>query len=311
MDATILGKVLHGRTVGGEEQQFRVELYLGGGGFGDVYKAVRDHRLAALKITRRTYNDAADLEEMLAEALLLNELRACEPGGANLIEVYGFGVLEDYYRRGYVAMEYVAGGSLEGRLERLGRGRGLPAGEAVEILRQLCLALRLAHSQEPPILHRDIKPGNVLLGRDGSVKLSDWGLAARARAFSHSLGTAGDLRYEAPEGLCENLELPCSDIYGLGLVAYEMVTGYYPFPLSGLRGLEGRPAAEAHYYLRRGGFTPPLRLPGGCPAALDAIIVKALAFDRSLRYQSVEGLLADLETCSGLAAGSAEARWSG
>jgi serine/threonine protein kinase len=300
MDARLLGTELQGKTNRGHLQRFQVELYLGRGAFGQVYKTLYHSRVVALKITKRTFNDAEDLANMLCEALLLNELRARDPTAFNLIEIHGCGVLENYYNRGYIAMEYVPGGSLRDRLDSVGRGRSLPDDETVDILCQVCAALHVAHSQKPPILHRDIKPSNILSAPSGLVKLSDWGLAARSGAFSHTLPMAGDLRYEAPEALEENLELPCSDIYGLGLVAYEMVTGHYPFPLSGLRGLEGRAAVAAHAALRRGQFIPPSRIRASIPPPIEAIVLKMLAYDRCDRYQSVEELLADLEAvCRG------------
>jgi serine/threonine protein kinase len=298
MEAKLLGRELRGQTERGRMQRFQVELYLGGGAFGQVYRTLHQRRLVALKITRRTFDDAKDLADMLCEALLLNELRARDPTAFNLIEIYGCGVLENYYNRGYIAMEYMPGGSLRNRLDSLGRGQPLPDEETVDILCQVCAALEVAHSQDPPILHRDIKPSNILSAPSGLVKVCDWGLAARSEKFSQSLPMAGDLRYEAPEALEQNLEFECSDIYGLGLIAYEMVTGYYPFPLSGLRGLEGRAAVAAHAALRRGQLIRPSRIRASIPPPLEAMVLKMLAYDRSDRYQSVEALFADLEAIS-------------
>lgn len=294
MDVRLLGKELQGLTNTGRRQRFQVELHLGGGAFGQVYKSLSHGRVVALKITRRTFNDADDLADLLCEALLLNELRARDPTASNLIEIHGCGILENYYSRGYIAMEYVRGGSLRDRLDAVGRGHPLPDDETADILCQACAALHVAHAQTPPILHRDIKPSNILIAPSGLVKLCDWGLAARSGAFSHTLPMAGDLRYEAPEALEENLELPCSDIYGLGLVAYELVTGHYPFPLTGLRGLEGRAAVAAHAALRRGRLIPPARIRDSIPPQLEAIVLKMLAYDRGDRYQTADELLTEL-----------------
>ena len=298
MEARLLGTELRGKTERGHMQRFQVELHLGGGAFGQVYRTLYHHRTVALKITNRTFNDAKDLADMLREALLLSELRARDPTAFNLIEIYGCGVLENYYNRGYIAMEYVPGGSLRDRLDSLGRGEPLPDEETLDVLCQVCAALEVAHSLEPPVLHRDIKPSNILSAPSGLVKVCDWGLAARSGEFSQTLPMAGDLRYEAPEALEQNLEFECSDIYGLGLIAYEMVTGHYPFRLSGLRGLEGKAAVDAHAALRRGGFIQPSKLRASIAPALEAMVLKMLAYDRSERYQSVEALFEDLEAIS-------------
>jgi len=211
--------------------RYRVEAIIGEGGMGRVYRArhVRVPREAAIKVLRR-----ALIADPYAVSAFNREARNAASVGdhPNVAAVYDFGETPDGLV--FLAMEFVDGETL-GRL--LERDPILPPARAVEIIRQIAAGLTAAHELPEPVVHRDLKPDNILLKttRDRSdwVKIVDFGIAKAAKRETQLLTTPGLVvgtpRYMSPEQLTGGLTDVRSDIYALGMIAFQMLTGCMPF----------------------------------------------------------------------------------
>jgi eukaryotic-like serine/threonine-protein kinase len=252
------GRILDGR--------YELQALIGQGTFGRVFRGY-DQRLAravAIKLIKPWWTEDPEWSERFErEAQLMARVNA--PG---IVQIYDIGHAEEGL---YYVAELVEGESLATRLRR----GPLPPAEALELAEQLCRALAQAHAQR--VVHRDIKPGNVLIGRDGQVKVGDFGVARLAEGTSDGpVGTIlGTPRYMAPEQARGGAPTPATDVYGAGVVLYEMLAGRPPF-------LE-RSAVELAL---RHVSDPPPPLPAGTPEALTAIVDRALAKDPRQRYPS-------------------------
>ncbi|MFP4055406.1 MAG: protein kinase domain-containing protein [Candidatus Brocadiia bacterium] len=257
---------------------FVLDRPIGKGGMGTVYLAHDPalQRPVAIKILPPQL--AADPEYVARferEATSLAKIRH-----PNLVHIYAVGCER---ARHYIAMEYVQGRNVGDILRRQGP---LGVGPAARILGQVLSALDKVHGAG--IVHRDLKPGNIMIDEDGRAILMDFGLAKPAADRSVTTGHAliGTPEYMAPE-LAEGGEAtPRSDLYALGVVLFEMLTGQVPF--------RGRSAVAT---LRQHVETPPpalRKLAPGTPPALEAIAQKALAKDPARRYPSARAFAADL-----------------
>jgi serine/threonine-protein kinase len=262
-------------------ESFRLLRKLGSGSMGTVYHArrVRDGRDVALKlIDRERARDAAFLERFYREARLLARLNHL-----HIVRCYGAGTARGWHA---LAMEYAGGGSLQAWLDRLGR---FPVGDAVHVA--LACARALEHAHDLNLVHRDVKPENVLLTEEGLVKMADLGLA---KALDDGVsvtqtGTAmGTPLYMAPEQATNAKHVDGrSDIYALGCMVYHLLAGRPPFAVEGLVNL---------LLAKEKGKYPPLRsLAPEAPAELEDILAKMLARRPEDRYQSCGELIADLE----------------
>jgi len=199
--------------------RYRILALAGRGGMGEVYRAY-DNKLeqpVALK-----FLPAAMSQDGAALARFHNEVRtARQVSHPNVCRVYDIG---EWDGMPFLSMEYVDGEDLASLLRRIGR---LPSDKAVEIARRLCAALAAAH--EKGVLHRDFKPGNIMINGRGQVLITDFGLAALAAQVTGPEARHGTPGYMAPEQLAGNQASVRSDIYALGLVLYEMFTGRRPF----------------------------------------------------------------------------------
>lgn len=252
------GRVLNGR--------YELRTLIGQGTFGRVYGGY-DHRLdrsVAVKVIKPWWTEDQEWAERFErEARLM--ARVSHPG---IVQIFDIG----YDREGlYYVAELVDGESLA---ERLRRGP-LPPTRVRDIAEQLCRALAAAHAER--VVHRDVKPANVLIDRSGRVKVGDFGIARLAEGSSEGVaGTVlGTPRYMAPEQARGRVPTPASDVYGAGIVVYEMLAGQPPF-------VEGSPVELALRHLN----DPPPPLPSGTPPALAAIVERALAKDPAARYPS-------------------------
>src|SRR4051794_1578038 len=180
-------------------------------------------------------------------------------------------------------MEFIDGEDLASLLRRIGR---VPEERGVELARQLCLGLSAAHEQG--VLHRDLKPQNVMIDGRGRVRLTDFGLAGAAGSFRGTEIRDGTPAYQAPEQLAGEGGTVQSDLYALGLVLYEMFTGKRPFPAQGgaelTRRREGAPAAPSRH------------VPGLSPA-VERAILRCLEGDPARRPRSA------IEVAAGLPGG--------
>ncbi len=234
---------------------------IGEGGMGVVYKGryVKDDRLFAVKLIPADINNKTLLARFELEIATLKELRH-----PNIVRSFG-GVCEDKQR--FYAMELLEGGTLWDKIQSQGY---LPWPKVIEWGRQMCAALAYAHNKK--IIHRDVKPNNFLLTKNGQIKLSDFGLVsvmseAKLTADGRTLGT---VQYMSPEQIRGKPPLShSSDIYSLGCVFFEMLTGQPPF--SG-----ENPGPILHAHLKE---DPPLisTFNSDCPAGLEKLVLEMLA----------------------------------
>ncbi len=213
------GTVLAGR--------YRIVSMLGKGGMGEVYRA--DDLTLDQSVALKFLPESVGRNES-ALARFRNEVRvARQVSHPNVCRVYDVGEIDGHI---FLSMEYVDGEDLGSLLRRIGR---LPADKALEIARKLCAGLAAAH--EKGVLHRDLKPGNVMLDSRGQVLLTDFGLAGLADQISGAEIRNGTPQYMAPEQLAGKEVTARSDIYSLGLVFYEIFTGKRPFEANSLAEL--------------------------------------------------------------------------
>lgn len=269
---------MEGLRLGG---RYQLEARVGGGGMAIVYKA-RDlilNRQVAVKVLRSQYGTDEDfVNRFRREAQAVASL-----SHPNLVGVYDVGQENDTH---YMVMEYVEGSTLKEMI--VSRG-ALPVEEAVRIASQICDALDHAHQNQ--IIHRDIKPHNILIGKNGRVKVTDFGIAraVTSTTITHTNAMLGSVHYFSPEQARGGITGEKSDIYSLGIVLYEMVTGELPF--SG-----DSPISVALKHLQEP-LPEPRQLNPGIPQSVENVILKALVKDPFLRYASAREMLEDLETC--------------
>ncbi len=265
---------LAGRTI----SHFRVLEPLGTGGMGVVYRAedTRLGRAVALKFLLPSYSlDAAAKARFLQEAH-----SAAALDHPNLCTVYEVGESDD--ARLFLAMALYPGETVKARLARKGP---LPVGKALEITRQIAQGLACAHAAG--IVHRDLKPGNVMLVPDGPVKILDFGLAkTRDQSLSASSARLGTTAYMAPEQIRGDTVDGRTDLWALGVVFYEMLTGRKPF------GGE-HDVAIAHAILQDEPV-PPSTFRAEVPAAVEDLVLTLLQKDPAKRYPAADQLLAHL-----------------
>ncbi|HEX6884765.1 MAG TPA: protein kinase [Planctomycetota bacterium] len=258
---------------------YAVEGVLGRGGMGVVYRArhLKLGRDVALKmLLAGAYAGPRELTRFLEEARAAANL--CHP---NIVQVFDVGELEG---RPYFTMELLAGGTLA---ELLG-GRPQPAAWAAEHLALLARAVEFAHRSG--VVHRDLKPSNVLLARDGTPKIADFGLARRLGEGSTTAtgGALGTPSYMAPEqvrGLAQ-ASGPAVDVYALGAILYEMLTGRPPF--------RSDSALATQVQVLTADPVPPARLVARVPRDLETICLQCLHKDPARRYATATALAEDL-----------------
>lgn len=210
-------------------ERYKLIRPIGGGGMARVYLA-RDlilQRNVAMKILRLEYsNDREFIERFRREAESTISL-----SHNHIVNLYDVGQEEDVY---YIVMEYVEGMTLKQKIQQNGP---VSVDEAVHIMNQLTSAI--AHAHENGIIHRDIKPQNILVNQDGQVKITDFGIAMAlsSTSLTQTNNVLGSVHYLSPEQARGGTATKKSDIYSLGIVLYELLTGQLPFRVSQLSPL--------------------------------------------------------------------------
>ena len=258
--------------------RYRVERTLGIGGMATVYLAhdsVLGREVALKVLAEHLSGDESFRERFLREARLA--ARVTHP---NVVQIYDAGADE---RGLFIVMEYVEGETLAEELAR--RGRLAPA-EAVDLGIQLCAALDAAHAAG--LVHRDVKPQNVLRGRDGTTRLGDFGIARShdSTALTEHGSVLGTAAYLAPEQGRGEAVTGAADLYSLGVLLYEALTGVRPH--------DGASLSEVLLRREREAPAPPSAVVAEIPAELDAAVLACLALRPEERPASAAALAADL-----------------
>jgi serine/threonine protein kinase/tetratricopeptide (TPR) repeat protein len=263
--------------VGQTVSRYKILDKLGEGGMGIVYKAedTRLHRTVALKILRPEASESRELKARLSKEAEV----AAALDHPNITTVYEIDEADGHT---FLAMPLVEGETLSARIKQ----RPLPLAEALDIATQIAEALHVAH--EKGVVHRDIKPGNIMVTPEGRVKVMDFGLAHLAgQTHITKTGTImGTPAYVSPE---QAQGLPAdsrSDIWSLATVLYEMVAGRQPFP--------GQTSQSVMYSIIHNNYEPITALRVGVPPELDRIVGKALSKRPEERYQHANEMIVDL-----------------
>jgi serine/threonine-protein kinase len=256
---------------------------------GEIFRATDTTlgRAVAVKVLAERYAQDPDVRQRFTrEALAVARLS----GNPHIVTIYDVG---EYRERPFIVMEYLSGGSLEQKLRTEG---AQPPGQALEWLEQAAGALDAAHREG--VVHRDVKPANLLLDRHGRVHVADFGIASAAGLGSLTqtgtvLGTAS---YLSPEQAMGESTSPASDLYSLGIVAFELLTGRRPYEGDSV-------AAEASAHVTA--EVPSVRdFNRAIPWEVDPVFAKALAKDPSARFGSAAEFVAALRAALAEAAGT-------
>lgn len=258
--------------------RYQVIEDLGKGGMGRVYKVfdaeVRE-KLALKLIKPEIARDAASIERFRDELKLARTI-----SHRNICRMHDLGREQNTY---YITMEYVSGEDLKSLIHRIG---ALPIAKAVSIARQVCDGLEEAH--RVGVVHRDLKPQNIMIDREGNARIMDFGLArtVKRRRTSGARALIGTPAYMAPEQVDGKEAGPQSDLYSLGIVLFEMLTGRLPF--------EGDTALSIAVQQKTESVPDPRKINPQIPESLKQIVLKCLQKSREKRYPGARELAADL-----------------
>lgn len=258
-------------------KRYEVLSKIGAGGMADVYKGKDTilNRYVAIKVLKKEYREDENFvrkfhSEAQAAAGLMNP---------NIVDVYDVG--ED---RGllYMVMELVEGITLKEYIKRKGR---LSHKETISIAIQLCTGIGAAHAAN--IIHRDIKPQNIIISKDGKVKVTDFGIAKATTSNTISSNAMGSVHYTSPEQARGGFSDAKSDIYSIGITLFEMTTGHVPF--------DGDSTVSVAIKHLQEEITPPSELVDDVPYSLDQIILKCTQKNSERRYANTDELIRDLK----------------
>ncbi|MEG0438114.1 MAG: Stk1 family PASTA domain-containing Ser/Thr kinase [Solibacillus sp.] len=260
--------------------RYKILQLIGGGGMSNVYLAhdIILNRDVAIKILRYDFSN----EEELHRRFQREALSATSLTHPNIVSIYDVGEDGDMH---YIVMEYIKGKTLKQYIQEFSP---LSPARSVHIMKQLTSAMSQAH--ENGIIHRDIKPQNILMDEEGNVKITDFGIATSlgATSYTQTNSVIGTVHYLSPEQARGGIASMKSDIYALGIVLYELLTGELPFS-----GESAVSIALKHLQSE----TPSVReFDASIPQSIENIVLKATSKDMRHRYASTEEMEADLDT---------------
>ncbi|NLV35318.1 MAG: Stk1 family PASTA domain-containing Ser/Thr kinase [Clostridiaceae bacterium] len=266
---------MEGKILG---NRYQLVERIGGGGMAIVYKAkcLLLNRYVAVKILRSEFTD----DEEFVKRFRIEAQAAASLNHPNIVSIYDVGKQDDAQ---YIVMEFIDGITLKDYINQNG---ALPWKEAVSIAIQICSALEQAHKNH--IVHRDIKPHNIMLTSEGIAKVTDFGIARAVTSATITMvgSTIGSVHYFSPEQARGGYTDEKSDLYSLGVTLYEMVTGQVPF--------DGEsPVAVALKHIQEKAERP-ADLNPTVPKGVNDLILKAMKKNQNLRYQSASEMLNDL-----------------
>ena len=257
--------------------RYEVIEKIGTGGMSDVYKAL-DHSLGrevALKVLKQEFNeDATFVAKFRQEAQAAAGLEH-----ANIVNIYDVGSENGMY---YIVMEYVEGITLKTYISKKGQ---LAYNEVISIAIQVGRGIEAAHKKN--IVHRDIKPQNIIISKEGKVKVTDFGIARAASSNTINADIMGSVHYSSPEQARNGYVSFQSDIYSLGIVMYEMITGRVPY--------DGDTTVAIALQHLQSDMPHPSAIAPNTPISLEKIILKSTMKSQDRRYATMEELLTDLK----------------
>ncbi|MDR0903449.1 MAG: Stk1 family PASTA domain-containing Ser/Thr kinase [Ruminococcus sp.] len=270
MDKNI-GKRLDGR--------YEITELIGVGGMADVYKAtdILEGKVVAVKILKPEFSDN---EEFIRR--FRNESKAIAVlSHPNIVKIFDVGFTDKLQ---FIVMEYIDGITLKEFIEQQGV---LKWKDSIHFIIQILRALQHAHDRG--IVHRDIKPQNIMLFPDGTIKVMDFGIARFAREELKTISdkAIGSVHYISPEQASGNVTDERSDIYSVGIMMYEMLTGIKPFDAD-------NPVTVVLMHMQKGA-RPPRQINDTIPEGLEEIVIRAMQADPSKRYQSASEMIKDIE----------------
>ena len=268
---------------------YEVERFLGEGAFAEVYRV--KHKFLgrqAMKLFKRVGMTQGEIEEMLGEAILLSRI-----GHPNIVRVFDANIFESPKGTcGYFTMENVSGGSLD-KFWRSYGSNFIPIETTVDIMLQVCRGLAVAHDESPPVIHRDIKPQNILIGYEADglrARVSDFGLAKKVNPLTLMATAAGTLAFKAPEAFLKKKADSCvGDVWALGVTLYMMLTDKLPFEVDSDLGWSNKKAFEKE-------LVPPSFWNIEADPAIEKIVLNCLEINSSKRYQTARDLLDTLKS---------------
>ena len=279
---TMIGKLF--------DDRYRLERKIGSGGMADVYLAVDESlgRQVAIKILSDRYaSDAGFVERFRREASAAASLNH-----PNIVSVYDRGEAEGTY---YIAMEFLDGPTLK---DEITRRAPLPEAEAIGYATQALDALDFAHRRG--VIHRDVKPHNMVMNEDGRLKVTDFGIAraGNAQQMTEVGSIVGTAQYLSPEQARGHAVGPQSDLYSMGIVLYEMLTGELPFTGGSAVEIAMKQVSDT---------PPPLHEQNRLVSpAMEQVVMRALAKDPALRYSSARAMADELRRVGRGGAASSE-----
>lgn len=273
----LVGKRINGR--------YKIIDTIGGGGMSHVYLAhdMILNREVAIKILRYDFSN----EEELHRRFQREALAATSLAHPNIVSIYDVGDDGDLH---FIVMEYIEGKTLKQYIQEFSP---VSPAKAIQIMKQLTSAI--SHAHEHQIIHRDIKPQNILMDHNGSVKITDFGIATTlsATSYTQTNSVIGTVHYLSPEQARGGITSHKSDIYALGIVLYELLTGELPFS-----GESAVSIALKHLQAE----TPSVRaINSAIPQSLENVVIRATAKDPNHRYLNVDEMESDLDTAVSLA----------
>ncbi len=249
---------------------------IGTGGMADVYKAMDRvlNRYVAVKVLKREFRE----DETFVQKFRTEAQSAAGLSHANIVSVYDVGEDRGLY---YIVMELVEGITLKDYIKKKGR---LSPKETISIAIQVCSGIEAAHNSK--IIHRDIKPQNIIISKEGKVKVTDFGIAKATSSNTISTNAMGSVHYTSPEQARGGFSNEKSDIYSLGITMYEMITGKLPF--------DGDSTVAIALKHLQEDIKEPSELVSDIPYSLEQIILKCTQKSQDRRYANVNQLERDL-----------------
>ncbi|MBM4356442.1 MAG: serine/threonine protein kinase, partial [Deltaproteobacteria bacterium] len=268
-------------------REYKIKRLLGEGGMGEVYLAQHTYtqqEVAVKAVSPLLMRDEAVRRRFLEEGRVLAMLKH-----PNIVLLYTF---FEEAAQFFLVMEYVEGQSIEQWLASHSGGQPVPTDRVLAIMEHVLEGLAYAHRQQPPVVHRDVKPANVLLDRAGRAVVTDFGIAkAMGREkLTRTGGVVGTFEYMSPEQVRGEDVTPATDVYSAGIMLYRMLTGVVPFPQTSTTGFE---CMDAH--IRQ--LPPSLQVTRpDLPASLAEVVRKSLEKEPALRYRNAGEMLCALRS---------------